>query len=111
MMTGAEVAREISERTGIPQVDVKHVLSELGDVAREEIQQVHRFRIGNLVQIEPKVKAAIKKGTMKMNPSIGEMQPHPGKPAEARIAVRALAGIKSGDHLPSVQKIKRANSK
>lgn len=107
-MTAAEFVNELADRTGIAKTDIRHVLDELGDVVREEIAAARKVKISNLVQFEPKVRKAIKKGTMVMNPSKGEKVKHPGKPASVRITARVLAGLSKGDHLPSVQKVKKS---
>lgn len=108
-MTATELVSEISDRTGISRADVRHVLAELTDITREEISKAHKVKIGNIVQLEPKVRRGIKKGAMVMNPSVGEKVRHPGKPPSVRVTARVLAAVSKGDHLPSVQKVKRAS--
>jgi nucleoid DNA-binding protein len=107
-LTAAELVSELAERTGISKTDVRHVMDELGDVVREEVGKAHKVKIGNLVQFQAKVRKGIKKGTMVMNPSAGEKVKHPGKPPSVKITARVLAGVAKGDHLPSVQKVKKA---
>jgi len=107
-MTAGELVAELADRSGIPKTDVRHLLDELGDVAREQLSAAKKFKIGSLVQLEPKVRKGIKKGTMVMNPSAGKKVKHPGKPPSVRITARVLTGLSKGDHLPSVQKVKKA---
>jgi nucleoid DNA-binding protein len=110
MQQGA-VITELSERTGISKTDIRHLLDELGDFLREEIQKGKKVKIGTLVQFEPKVRKGIKKGTMVMNPAAGEKVKHPGKPPSVKVTARVLTGLAKGDHLPSVQKVKKVSGK
>lgn len=108
MLSGTEMVAEISDRTGIPKADVKHVLSELTDVIQEEIGNAHRVKIGQIVQLEPKVRKGIKKGTMVMNPAEGKKVRHKGKPPSVKVTARVLSAVGKGNHLPSVQKVQKA---
>jgi len=108
-MSMGDFIGELSARTGIPRTDIRHLIDELGDFIREEISQGKKVKLGMLVQFEPKVRKGIKKGTMVMNPSIGEKVRHEGKPASVKVTARVLSGLGKGDHLPSVQKVQRTS--
>lgn len=110
-MNASAFVTELTDRTGIPKTDVRHLIDELGDVIREELQKGKKVKIGTLVQFEPKVRKGIKKGTMVMNPSKGEKVKHPGKPASVKVTARVLTGLAKGDHLPSVQKVNKVSAK
>jgi nucleoid DNA-binding protein len=107
-MSASELVAELAERTGISKTDVRHIMDELRDVIQDNLGKATKTKVGNIVQIEPKVRKGIKKGTMVMNPSAGEKVKHPGKPPSVKVTARVLAGVGKGDHLPSVQKVKRA---
>ena len=110
-MAGTELVTEITDRTGISKTDVKHMLAELTEIVQEQLGNARKVKIGNIVQLEPKVRKGIKKGTMVMNPSKGEKVKHPGKPPSVKVTARVLAAVGKGDHLPSVQKVKKATGK
>jgi nucleoid DNA-binding protein len=110
-LSGLEFVNEIAERTGISKTDVKHVLAEITEVVQETIGKGRKVKIGNIVQLEPKVRKGIKKGTMVMNPAKGEKVKHPGKPPSVKVTARVLAAVGKGDHLPSVQRVQKASKK
>jgi nucleoid DNA-binding protein len=111
VMAGPELVAELSDRTGIGKTDIKHTLAELQDVVQECLGQARKVKIGNIVQLETKVRKGIKKGTMVMNPAKGEKVRHPGKPPSVKVTARVLAGVGKGDHLPSVQKVQKTTGK
>lgn len=107
-LTAAELTAELADRTGISRTDVRHIMDELGDVVREQLGKANKVKISNIVQLEPKVRKGIKKGTMVMNPSKGEKVKHPGKAPSVKVTARVLSAVGKGDHLPSVAKVKKA---
>ena len=110
-MNASEFFTELADLTGISKTDIRHLIDVLGDVVRTEIGKGKKVKIGNLVQFEPKVRKGIKKGTMVMNPSAGEKVRHPGKPPSVKVTARVLTGVGKGDHIPSVQKVKKVSGK
>lgn len=104
MMTAAQVVAEIAETTGIPKTDVRHVLDVYQSLAMDEVAQGHKFKLANLVQLQPRVKAATKK-RMGRNPRTGEAVPVPAKPASVVIGMRRLTALK--DSAPTMPKLKK----
>lgn len=103
MMTVAQVAASIAENTGISKTDVRHVLDDLRDLVLSELEECHRFKLLNLVQLEPKVKPA-RKARMGRNPQTGEDVQISAKPAEAVVRARVLTEAKSA--APSLQRLR-----
>jgi len=90
MMSAAEAARELADKSGITQTDVRHVLDELHDLAIRELEQGNRFKLAGLVQLEPKVRPA-RKARVGRNPATGEDVQIAAKAAETVIRARLLA--------------------
>jgi nucleoid DNA-binding protein len=91
LVTQGELVTRLAEETGFPKSACRHFLQSLADVTADAIQDCERVRIGNLVQIEPKVKKA-QKARMGRNPQSGEKVAIPKKPADVRVAARVLKG-------------------
>jgi nucleoid DNA-binding protein len=101
LVTKSELIRDIADGTGLSRADVMSVFDSLDEIVPYYLEEVHRVRIGNLVQLEVKVSPA-KKARMGRNPATGEEIEIPKKPASAKVAVRLLKGAKEA--VPSVQK-------
>ena len=109
LVSKTQLVGDISEETGVPKTEVKDVLDALDIIAAEYLAEVNRVRIGNLVQLEVKLRGA-QKAKKGRNPATGEEIDIPKKPAVAVIRARMLKGAK--DATPSVQKArKRLNGK
>jgi nucleoid DNA-binding protein len=104
LLTSAQLVEEIAEDTGYSKSDVRHFMDSLARAITDHVSDCERVRIGNLVQIEPKLKKAQKK-RMGRNPATGEDIEIAAKPASVRVGVRPLAGLK--DAMPSVQKLRK----
>jgi len=105
LLPQTELIAEIAEDTGLSRQDVKTVLSALEESITWHVAECERVKIGQLLQVEPKLKARTKK-RMGRNPATGEEIEIAAKPASVRVAVRVLKGLK--ESAPSVPKLKRA---
>lgn len=109
LVTKSQFVADIADETGLSKDDVNFVIDTMSEIAAEYLSEVNRVRIGNLVQLEPKLRGA-QKAKKGRNPATGEEIDIPKKPAVAVIRARMLKGAK--DATPSVQKArKRLNSK
>jgi DNA-binding protein HU-beta len=99
----SEVVEAVADRTGLQKGQVRNVLNALEEVVTEAISNCERIKVANVVQIEPKIRAATKKRRGR-NPRTGEEVEIPAKPASVRIAARVLKPAKSS--APSVRKLK-----
>jgi DNA-binding protein HU-beta len=101
LVTRSELIGDIASATGLSRADVKSVIDSLDEMVAYYLEEVHRVRIGNLVQLEVKLTPA-KKARMGRNPATGEAIQIPKKPAAAAIKARLLKGAKEAT--PSVQR-------
>jgi len=97
-----ELVAEIAEASGYTKSDVRHFFETLGEVVGDHIANCERVKIGNLVQIEPKLRKK-QKARMGRNPKTGEDVKISAKPASVRVAARVLKGAK--ESAPSVKKL------
>lgn len=99
-----DLISEIAEESGFSKGEVKRILVELEASIIYHVGECHRVKIGNLLQVEPKVKAKSKK-RMGRNPQTGEAVEIAAKPASVRVAVRILKPLKeSAPPLPRLRK-------
>jgi nucleoid DNA-binding protein len=99
-----ELVEEIAEESGYSKSDVRHFMDVLVGIVSEHISKCERVKIGNLVQIEPKLRKA-QKARMGRNPQTGEDVQIPRKPASVRVAARVLKGAKeAAPKLSTLQK-------
>jgi len=84
---------------------IRQVLEVQQDVILGEIEQGQKVKIGQMVQLEPKVKAKTKK-RMGRNPRTGEEVEIKAKPASVVLRARVLK--KAKDYLPTIQKARKA---
>ena len=103
-LTQSQLVAEIADRAEVTRADVKAVLAALEEVVLEEVGNAEKVKIGNLVQLNVRVRPATKarKGR---NPATGEEITIAAKPASVDVRARALAKTKAA--LPSVQKAKK----
>lgn len=103
-LTQTQLYAHLSEETGLSKADVKSVMVALEETILGEIGQAEKVKIGSIVQMQVKIKAATKarKGR---NPLTGEEITIAAKPASVQLKARPLAKAKNA--LPSVQKAKK----
>jgi integration host factor subunit alpha len=105
LRTQADIVREVASDTGLAASVVKEVLASHEDVILGEVQAGQKVKIGQLVQLSPKIKPKTKK-RMGRNPATGEEVEISAKPASVVLRARVLKRAK--DHLPSIQKARKA---
>jgi nucleoid DNA-binding protein len=103
-LTQTQLAAEIAERAELTRAQVKDVLTALEEIVLEEIGNAEKVKIGNLVQLNVRVRPATKARPGR-NPATGEEITISAKPASVTIRARPLAKTKAA--LPSVQKAKK----
>jgi nucleoid DNA-binding protein len=104
-LTQAQMASEIAYRTNLPTSDVKDVIAKWEEIVLEEIADVEKVKLGQLVQLQVKIRPARKK-RMGRNPRTGEDVQIAAKPASTVVRARILKKVK--DATPSVAKAKKA---
>jgi DNA-binding protein HU-beta len=103
-LTQTQLADEVAQRAGATRADAKRLLTALEEVVLEEISNAEKVKIGGVVQIEVRVRAATKARPGR-NPATGEEITISAKPASVTVKARPLAKAKAA--APSVQKAKR----
>jgi len=103
-LTQTQLASTVADRADISRAEAKRVLSVIEDVVLEELGNAQKVRIGGLVQLTVRVKAA-QKARKGRNPATGEEITIAAKPAAVDLRARPLAKAKAA--LPSVQKARR----
>ena len=103
-LTQTQLVSEIADRAELSKAEAKRALAALDEVVLEQIGNAQKVRIGGLVQLTPRVKAAQKKRKGR-NPATGEEIEIAAKPASVDLRARPLAKAKAA--LPSVQKARR----
>jgi nucleoid DNA-binding protein len=105
LLTQSQMASEIAYRLDMPTSDVKNVIATWEEIVLEEIADVEKVKLGQLVQLQVKIRPARKK-RMGRNPRTGEDVQIGAKPASTVVRARILKKVK--DATPSVQKAKKA---
>ena len=103
-LTQTQLAAEIAERADLTRAQVKDVLAALEEVVLEQIGDAEKVKIGNLVQLNVRVRPATKARPGR-NPATGEEITIAAKPASVTVRARPLAKTKAA--LPSVAKAKK----
>ena len=103
-LTQTQLADEVAQRAGASRADAKRLLTALEEVILEEISNAEKVKIGGVVQVEVRVRAATKARPGR-NPATGEEITISAKPASVVVKARPLAKAKAA--APSVQKAKR----
>jgi nucleoid DNA-binding protein len=103
-LTQTQLVAHLSEQTELTKADVKSVLTALEETILDQIGQAEKFKLGGLVQLEVKLKAATKAREGR-NPATGEAMTISAKPASVQLKARPLAKAKNA--LPTVQKAKK----
>ncbi len=103
-LTQNQLVTMVADRAELNKSDAKRALAALEEVVLEEVSNAQKVRIGGLVQLTVRVKAAQKKRKGR-NPATGEEITIAAKPASVDVRARPLAKAKAA--LPSVQKARR----
>ena len=103
-LTQTQLVAHLAETTDLSKNDVKTVLTALEDTILGQIGEAEKFKLGGLLQIEVKLKAATKAREGR-NPATGETITISAKPASVTLKARPLAKAKNA--LPTVQKAKK----
>ena len=103
-LTQTQLVAHLAETTELSKNDVKTVLTALEDTILGQIGEAEKFKLGGLLQIEVKLKAATKAREGR-NPATGETITISAKPASVTLKARPLAKAKNA--LPTVQKAKK----
>lgn len=103
-LTQTQLADEVADRAGASRADAKRMLAALEEVVLEQISAAEKVKIGSVVQLEVRVRAATKARPGR-NPATGEEITISAKPAAVTVKARPLAKAKAA--APSVQKAKR----
>ncbi len=103
-LTQTQLADEVAQRAGATRADAKRILTALEEVILDEISNAEKVKIGSVVQVEVRVRAATKARPGR-NPATGEEITISAKPASVVVKARPLAKAKAA--APSVQKAKR----
>jgi DNA-binding protein HU-beta len=103
-LTQSQLTDAVAQRSGLSRAQAKEAIQALEEVVLGEIGNAEKVKIGNLVQLNVRVKPATKarKGR---NPATGEEITIAPKPASVDVRARVLAKTKSA--LPSIQKAKK----
>lgn len=104
MMTQTELVKELAERLGWTNSDVKHFMAELDEVVEENLQACVRTKIAGVTiypHLRPKQKAR-----MGRNPATGEEVKISAKPAS--VVVKAKVDSKLKAKAPSTRKLQNA---
>ena len=103
-LTQTQLADEVADRAGASRTDAKRMLAALEEVVLDQISAAEKVKIGSVVQLEVRVRAATKARPGR-NPATGEEITISAKPASVTVKARPLARAKAA--APSVQKAKR----
>ncbi len=103
-LTQSQLIAAVADRAEMSKADAKRALDALDEIVLEELGNAQKVRLGGLVQLTVRVKAATKKRPGR-NPATGEEITIAAKPASVDVRARPLAKAKAA--LPSVQKARR----
>jgi DNA-binding protein HU-beta len=103
-LTQTQLADAVAERTGLSRVQAKSAIQALEEVVLTEIGKAEKVKVGNLVQLNVRVKPATKERTGR-NPATGEEITIAAKPAAVDVRARVLAKTKAA--LPSLATAKK----
>ena len=103
-LTQSQLVAAVAERAELSKAEAKRALGALDEVVLEEVGNAQKVRIGGLVQLTVRLKAATKPRQGR-NPATGEEITIAAKPASVDVRARPLAKVKEA--LPSVQAARR----
>ena len=89
------LVREVSEELKVTQKDVKDVITLFFDIIAEELAEGNTVTVSPYVKFYFQAREPVKKGTMVMNPGLGEMVPSAGRPASISVKASTLSGLKT----------------
>lgn len=104
MVTAAQLVEAIAEETGYSKADIRHVLSSLEGNLLYFLGECEKVKIGQVVQLEVKIRPARKK-RMGRNPQTGEAVQIAAKPATPVVRARVLK--KAKDVTPTLAKARK----
>ena len=103
-LTQSQLADAVAERAGLSRAQAKSAIQALEEVILGEVGNAEKVKIGNLVQLNVRLKPATKSRKGR-NPATGEEMTIAAKPASVDVRARVLAKTKAA--LPSVQKARK----
>jgi DNA-binding protein HU-beta len=103
-LTQTQLADAVAEVSGTSRAEAKRALEALEEVVLEQIAEGEKVKIGNIVQLEVRLRPATKARPGR-NPATGEEITISAKPASVAVKARPLTKAKAA--APSVQKVKR----
>lgn len=103
-LTQTQLADAVAELSGTSRAEAKRALEALEEVVLEQIAAGEKIKIGNVVQLEVRLRPATKARPGR-NPATGEEITISAKPASVAVKARPLTKAKAA--APSVQKVKR----
>jgi DNA-binding protein HU-beta len=103
-LTQTQLADAVADYAGTSRAEAKRALEALEAVVLEQIAAAEKVKIGNVVQIEVRLRPATKARPGR-NPATGEEITISAKPASVTVKARPLTKAKAA--APSVQKLKR----
>ena len=103
-LTQTQLADAVAEVSGTSRAEAKRALEALEEVVLEQIAEGEKVKIGNIVQLEVRLRPATKARPGR-NPATGEELTISAKPASVAVKARPLTKAKAA--APSVQKVKR----
>jgi DNA-binding protein HU-beta len=103
-LTQSQLADAVAERADLSKADAKKALAALEEVVLEEIGNAEKVKIGGIVQLTVRLKAA-RPARPGRNPATGEEITISAKPASVDVKARALTKAKTA--LPSLEKAKQ----
>lgn len=103
-LTQTQLADAVAEVSGTSRAEAKRAIEALEEVVLEQIAEGEKVKIGNIVQLEVRLRPATKARPGR-NPATGEEITISAKPASVAVKARPLTKAKAA--APSVQKVKR----
>jgi DNA-binding protein HU-beta len=105
LVTQTQLLDGLAAKLDCSRAEAKRTLAAVEEVVLDNLRQARRVKLGSLVQIEVRLKAATKarKGR---NPATGAEITIAAKPASVDVRARALKAAK--DAAPTVQKARKA---
>lgn len=101
LITQSELVTDLSEKTGFPKGEVKHMLVAIEEYVAEQVKRGNRVKLAGGIVVEPRLKKATK-SRMGRNPQTGEPVKIKAKPATVKLSARINKPL-SDAKLPSVK--------
>ena len=103
-LTQTQLADAVAEVSGTSRAEAKRAIEALEEVVLEQIAEGEKVKIGNIVQLEVRLRPATKARPGR-NPATGEEITISAKPASVAVKARPLTKAKAA--APTVAKVKR----